>query len=129
MCRVPAAFPEKQVRFHRSLPVSASRQWRSHWCSPAGGLPLRSVMYSPLRGSGSFELLTADVTKTRLPKTMGDDQPAPGMSAFQRTLVLASHLLGRVLPCPTPAAAPPRKAGQLSARAAGTSSTTTSSDN
>src|SRR5262249_4314484 len=120
--RGPPALPEKHCRVHNTLPVPASRQWRFQWCSPASDLPLRSVMYSPLRGSAGLASLTAAGTKTRLPQTTGDDQPARGIAVFERTLRLSSHSPGSVLPCPTRAAGPPRKAGQLSARAGGTSS-------
>src|SRR5262249_22636475 len=61
-------------------------------------------------------LLVAVVTITRSPHTIGEDQPKPGISAFQTTLELALHSIGtpvsEEMPCPVG----PRKPGQLSAR-------------
>src|SRR5262245_46819086 len=114
MWTVPLASPVNAVRFQSCLPVFASKQWTFQECWPLGLLPCRSVMYSPLRGSGGSSSLTAAVTKTLPPQTTGDDQPAPGTSAAQRTFFFGPHSLGSVLPAPTPDLAPPRKAGQLS---------------
>src|SRR5262249_15029503 len=69
-------------------------------------------MYSPLRASGGFSALTADVTKTRPPQTTGDDQPTPGTSAFQTTSLSGRQAWGRAFASATPARSPPRKAGQ-----------------
>src|SRR5262245_43735303 len=59
--------------------------------------------------------LVAVVTITRSPQTMGEDQPNPGISAFQATLEVALHSIGmpvsEEMPCPVG----PRKPGQFSA--------------
>src|SRR5262245_37948108 len=59
--------------------------------------------------------LVAVVTITRSPHTMGEDQPKPGISAFQTTFEVALHSIGtpvsEEMPCPVG----PRKPGQFSA--------------
>src|SRR5258708_4357328 len=101
----PIVLPMKAVRCHSTLPVSASRQRTLRRCSPGGGVPLKSRMYSPLRGSICLSVLTVVVRKTCLPQTTGDDQPLPGTFTFQATFLLVSQVLGNVaLGSATPAA-------------------------
>ena len=57
--------------------------------------PARTVS-SGQGGSACLPSLKLLVTKTRSPQTTGDDQPAPGTSAFQRTFLLASLLVGKL---------------------------------
>src|SRR6185436_4907571 len=60
----------------------------------------------------SFELI-AVVTKTWLPQTIGDDQPRPGTSAFQATLIVVDHFVGSVSTADTARPWWPRNCGQV----------------
>src|SRR4029077_13643974 len=74
--------------------------------------------------------LTADVTITWSPQTIGDDQPRPGTSARQPTLIVVDHLTGSVSIADTARPDGPRNCGQVrsgGAGAAGTDAVTTSS--
>src|SRR4051794_14207733 len=62
------------------------------------------------------------VRNTRSPQTMGEDQPRPGTSAFQRTFLLVSQVTGKVLLSATPRCELPRKAGQCSSAPTGAGS-------
>src|SRR3954471_18417104 len=70
--------------------------------------------YWPGRNSVFASLLTAVVTKTRPPQTIGDECAKPGIGAFQRTLrpVFTSQVAGGCWPSATPEASVPRKDGQ-----------------
>src|SRR5512139_3138744 len=53
----------------------------------------------------------AEVTNTRSPQTMGDDQPRPGTSMDQATLSVFDHRSGSDEPSATPAPCGPRNWG------------------
>src|SRR6267142_2403099 len=58
---------------------------------------------------------TAVVRYRRFLNRLGDDQPLPGISVFQATLVVSFHFVGRFLAwvCPSPVG--PRNCGQSAA--------------
>ena len=66
----------------------------------------------PVDGSLNPPSLTADVTNTRSPHTIGDDQPRPGTSTAHATFCVADHLTGNCAASATPAAFGPRNCGQ-----------------
>ena len=51
-------------------------------------------------------------TNTRSPQTTGDAHPRPGISTFQRTLLVSLHSVGGLAVRDTPAAKGPRHCGQ-----------------
>jgi hypothetical protein len=62
---------------------------------------------SPARPAG-----TADSTNTRSPQTMGEADPRPGISTFQRTFFVSLHSVGGSPYFETPVAYGPRHCGQ-----------------
>ncbi len=50
----------------------------------------------PVAGSLNPPAFTADVTYTREPQTMGEDQPRPGMGVIHAMLVVADQVMGSV---------------------------------
>src|SRR6187397_1204234 len=72
----------------------------------------------PVEGALKLPAFTAEVTNTTSFQTMGEDQPRPGISDTQATLLVADHWVGRVEPSATPEALPPRNCGQFTASAA-----------
>ena len=63
-----------------------------------------------------FSPTVAVVTNTRSFQTIGDDQPSPGMDAFQRTFELAVQASGTSFSDEMPWRVGPRNWGQFSAR-------------
>src|SRR4029453_13411299 len=77
----------------------------------------------PLPGALKALVFTAEVTNTRSPQTIGDDQPRPGRSAVQATCSVADHETGSVASSGRPGPLGPRNCGHaagLAARTAGT---------
>src|SRR4030095_10487973 len=60
-----------------------------------------------------FPLLTACVTKTRSPQTIGEELPRSGNSAFHRTFSVALHCNGRFSSVEIPVPVGPRQPGQF----------------
>src|SRR6187549_3200950 len=65
----------------------------------------------PLPGALKALVLTADVTKTRSPQMIGDDQPRPGRSAVHATCSVVDHDTGSVASSAMPAPLGPRNCG------------------
>src|SRR5215207_1835595 len=79
----------------------------------------------PFPGALKALALTAEVTNTRSPQTIGDDQPRPGRSAVQATCSVVDHDTGSRASSAMPAAFGPRNCGQpgLAARTTGVRTT------
>src|SRR5215216_2328573 len=69
----------------------------------------------PVDGALNAPAFTAEVTNTRSPWTMGDDQPRPGSSVTQATLSLADQVTGRAAVSATAVPPGPRNCGQSAA--------------
>ena len=61
--------------------------------------------------------LTADVTKSVEPHTMGDDHARPGIVAIHATFFVSDQRIGGVAVSETPELPGPRNCGQFSAEA------------
>src|SRR5688500_19440865 len=72
----------------------------------------------PLPGALKALVFTAEVTNTRSPQTIGDDQPRPGRSAVQATRSVADHETGSVASSAMPAPLGPRNCGHAGGAAA-----------
>src|SRR5688572_12688357 len=82
--------------------VEGSAPWVKVGCRPSARRP------SP----------SCDVTKTRLPATIGDDTPLPASVACHARLSLVLHEAGSADGAATPVADGPRQCGQSFAKAA-----------
>src|SRR6185436_6848967 len=67
--------------------------------------------------------LTAEVTITWSPQTIGDDQPRPGTSARHATLIVVDHFVGSVSIDETARPAGPRNCGHTRSGGAGAAGT------
>src|SRR3954466_9547956 len=67
--------------------------------------------------------LTAVVTITWSPQTIGEDQPRPGTSALHPTLMVVDHLSGRLSIAETARPAGPRNCGHVRSAGAGATGT------
>src|ERR1041385_8844689 len=88
----------------------------------------------PLGRPGIASPSMAVVRKRRLPQTIGEDRPRPGMGVFQAMFLVLLHSVGRFLSGATPVLCGPRHCGQLTVtlgsmakRATGTSNRVTAS--
>src|SRR5215212_5120454 len=79
----------------------------------------------PFEGALKVFVFTAEVTKTRSPHTIGDDQPRPGRSAVQATCSVVDHDTGSEASSAMPAPFGPRNCGQAGGAAARTAGTST----
>src|SRR5215217_6645354 len=79
----------------------------------------------PFDGALKAWLFTAEVTKTRSPHTIGDDQPRPGRSAVQATCSVVDQDTGSEASSAIPAPFGPRNCGQAAGAAARTAGTRT----
>src|SRR5688500_18227904 len=88
-----------------------ARERRDNVASPAvdGSAPCVRVGCRPSRRRPSP---ICDVTKTRLPCTIGDDTPAPASAACHATLSRTLHVDGNGDGAATPVADGPRQCGQ-----------------
>src|SRR5689334_22763751 len=75
----------------------------------------------PVEGALNAPALTAEVTNTRPPETIGEDQPRPGTSTDQATCSVADQRRGGAEPSAIPFPPGPRNCGQ-SVGGAGTAS-------
>src|SRR5688572_15727393 len=80
--------------------------------SPAAAASAPCARRGPCRDA---PLPTCDVTKTRLPQTMGEDTPRPRIADFQAMPSVLLHRLGSPVSDETPDQAGPRQCGQFSA--------------
>ena len=95
------------------VPSSASRQMRQYAYWDSSGLARFPPMYTPpLKDSTFGSSATAVVTKMRLPQTMGEEWPAPGIGVFHLTFSCSFHFRGRFVSVEIPRPSP-RQPGQL----------------
>src|SRR6516162_1259746 len=73
------------------------------------------VTASRLKSSRALPSLVVDCTNSRLPQTMGEEFPGPGIGTFHRMPFFSSNWSGMSLALATPVPFGPRKRGQLSA--------------
>src|SRR4051794_13538076 len=66
----------------------------------------------PVEAALNAPLFTAEVTNTRSPETIGDDQPPPGSSATHATFSVVGRRAGRGGAWATPLPPGPRNCGQ-----------------
>src|SRR5258708_39522860 len=78
----------------------------------------------PLGRSGIASPWIAVVRKMRLPHTIGDECPRPGIGVFHATFLAVLHSVGRFLSSATPELCGPRHCGQLTVVGASTESST-----
>src|SRR5438128_1387049 len=76
---------------------------------------MRPVARSRHRANSFLASGCAVVTQTWLSQTTGEDQPLPGIAAFQRTFSVSLQVIGRPVASAWPSACGPRNAGQLPA--------------
>ena len=126
----PGGGPAATCTSHRVSPLSASRHVTSQRTCSTGNSVRSPPKNRPLRASSSGVSLTAVVTNTRPPSTIGDDQPRPSSSATQRTFFRELHVVGRrESSAAIPRAPGPRKQGQESAVCTGAAETTHAANN
>src|SRR5262245_45795253 len=96
-----------------TLPVFLSRQSTRHECEVTSFDGSTSPK-SPWRKTAFGSLLTAVVTNSLSPHTIGLETARPGIAVFQRTPspLAASHFSGAAKPSATPDATGPRNDGQ-----------------
>src|SRR5262245_9098715 len=77
-------------------------------------------MWTLAFASGAIGPSIEVVRKIRLPETIGDEWPRPGIAIFQRTFLESLHSSGRSFSAEIAAAPGPRHCGQSPARAKAT---------
>ncbi len=112
MWRLSTGGPSNATRSHASVPVARSYACTIQRCVDRS-LEASPSPYRPRLNVASAWLLTALVTRTRLPQTIGLECARPGTRAFQRTCCprAASHAAGNCWSAATPAAPGPRNDG------------------
>ena len=128
MWRLMVGTVDCSSRSQRTAPLARSMAYTiQRWPATASRLPWSSPgSYSPLTGCGSSPALTAVVTNTCSPETIGELQPRPGMSMVQTTFSVSLQRSGRSgWSGATPASRPRNRGQSLLARATGSASSST----
>ena len=114
MCRRSRGTPSTATRSQRIFPVGASSANSVHRCVDRS-VDASPSPYSPGRNVAFGSLLTALVTNTRSPQTIGLECARPGIGVRQRTCspVFGFQASGSCWPSATPAACEPRNDAQL----------------
>src|SRR5678816_2865464 len=76
---------------------------------------LPSFMCFTAFAPGTTSPSTAVVTNTRLPQTIGDECPRPGIAAFHLMFEVGVHVAGRFFSVEIPEPSGPRHCGQFAA--------------